>query len=308
MPKTPNTLPRVLEDWDGIRFFLAIHRAGSLSAAAATLGVTQPTCGRRLSALESAVGAQLFMRAPDGLRPTAEGTALLVAATQMEDAARNVALRAAATVAKLDGVVRIAMTELTALALGARALPILRERYPGIDIELVLADTPADILGREADVAIRWGPESFRPSPAKLVARKLGRVAWCLFGSDRYIALRGTPPRDGSDLDAHHVVVYPGASYPAAEWFTKARRNAVTAFTSANIVCNASGVNEGIGVGFFPKMVLRLHPSLRQLTNPIAWGWAWLVMHPDLRAVPRIRAVADVLTAHVRSDLEMLEN
>lgn len=293
---------KALEDWDDIRFFLAIQRAGSLSGAAATLGVTQPTCGRRLSALEKTLGTQLFSRAPDGLRVTAEGASLVTAATQMEEAARSLAFKAAATVEKLDGSVRVAMTEFTALAFGARIFPRLRERHPGIRIELVLADTNSDILGSEADIALRWRGEGFRPSPAKLVARKLGRIGWCVFGSERYLAKRGVPP-EPSDLVGHDVVLYPGGLHPGHEWLAKATAKAVPVLVSANMICNASAVSEGIGLGFFPRQIVRVEPSLRQLNQPVAWASAWLVMHPDLRRVPRIRAVADVLASAFRDEL-----
>lgn len=293
-----------LEDWDSIRFFLAIQRAGSLSGAASALGVTQPTCGRRLSALEAALGTQLFSRAPDGLRVTVEGAALVTAAIQMEDAARNLTRKAAASIDRLDGVVRIAMTEFTALAFGTRFLPVLRERHPGIRVELVLADTAADILSSEADVAIRWRGEGFRPSPAKVIARKLGRIAWSLFASERYLTRHGTPP-DPSDLSGHDVVLYPGGPHPGHEWLAKATRQSTSVVVSANMVCNAAAVREGVGIGFFPEPIVRIEPTLRALVQPVAWAWAWLVMHPDLKRVPRIRAVADVLTTALKEDLRV---
>ena len=295
-------LTRALEDWDAIRFFLAIHRTGSLSAAATTLGVTQPTCGRRLSALEEALGIRLFTRAPDGLHPTAEGTALVAVAARMEEAARDVSLRAAATVEDLAGVVRVAMTEFTALALVGPILPRLRRAHAGIRIELVLSDTPADILSREADIAIRWRGEGFLPTPAKVVARKLGRLGWSLFGADRYLSARGAP-RDPADLSGHDVVLYPTRAHPGHEWLARATRGAAPVLVSANLVCNAAAVAAGVGLGFFPRPIVRLEPTLRPLTPAVAHAWAWLVTHPDLRRVPRIRAVANLLAAGLREEL-----
>lgn len=291
-----------LEDWDAVRFFLAIQRAGSLSGAASALGVTQPTCGRRLSELETTLGTHLFTRTPAGLVLTAEGAALVGAASHMEDAARSVALRAAASVKKLDGVVRIAMTEFTSLAFATRILPVLRERYASIRIELVLSDTNADILSREADIAIRWRGEGFRPSPAKVVARKLGRLGWSLFGAESYLARRGVP-RDLNHLSGHDVVLYEGGGHPAREWLLDATRDSVVVLTSANMVCNAAAVHEGLGLGFFPTSIVRLYASLRQLTPAMGYGWAWLATHPDLRRVPRVRAVLEVLAASLREDL-----
>src|SRR5689334_18497161 len=107
-PTGRGALLRTIPSWDDVRFFLAIHRAGSLSAAAAPLGVTQPTCGRRLAALESTLGMRLFDRTPEGLRLTTDGAALLDAATAMEQSASDLALRAALGDRDLAGVVRIA--------------------------------------------------------------------------------------------------------------------------------------------------------------------------------------------------------
>jgi DNA-binding transcriptional LysR family regulator len=306
-PKKPKKekrerLMQALENWDDIRFFLAIQRAGSLSAAASALAVTQPTCGRRLSALEQALGIRLFDRAPDGLHLTTEGAALLDVATRMEENANDLALRATARVEKLDGVVRIAMTELTALVWFLRILPSMRERYPGIRIECVLADTPADILGREADFAIRWRREGFRPGPGKVIAKKLGRVGFALFGGERYLSIRGAP-KDVSHLAGHDVVLYEGSGYPGHDWMTSAVVGATLALTTPSIVCNLTAVSEGIGLGLFPEHVIRLQPTVRQLTQPVGWGWAWIVVHPDLQHVPRIRAVMDHVSAALRADL-----
>src|SRR5262245_36514547 len=112
-PKSPrqrSILPQRLESWDDVRFFLGIARAGSLSAAATPLGVTQPTCGRRLATLEEALGVRLFDRTPEGLSLTTGGKALLAAATAMEQGAHDFALRATVTDRELEGVVRIATT------------------------------------------------------------------------------------------------------------------------------------------------------------------------------------------------------
>src|ERR1700722_1338488 len=89
-----DALLRTIPSWDDVRFFLAIQRAGSLSAAAGPLAVTQPTCGRRLATLEASLGLRLFDRPPEGLRLTQEGATLLDSARTMEQCAHDLALRA----------------------------------------------------------------------------------------------------------------------------------------------------------------------------------------------------------------------
>jgi DNA-binding transcriptional LysR family regulator len=86
---------------------------------------------------------------------------------------------------------------------------------------------------------------------------------------------------------------------------TKATPEATVALVSSNMICNAAAVSQGVGLGLFPQQILRLEPALRQLTEPVGWGSAWLVMHPDLRRVPRIRAVADLLAEALREDLRV---
>lgn len=287
--------------WDDVRFFLAIHRAGSLSAAAGPLAVTQPTCGRRLAAFEASLGLRLFDRTPDGLRITAEGKTLLDAAGQMEQSARELALRATVTDRDLEGVVRIATTELFACAFLAGALQHVREKYPGIRIELVLSNAEADLLRREADVAVRFVPEGARPKPQTLAARRLGDEPFLLYGADSYLRRRGAPA-DPGDLADHEVVVYSGR-HPAAEWCARAFRRSTVALSAPSMQVTAAAIAAGLGVGVLPGRAARLFPLLRALSPVVARGTGWLIVHPGLRRVPRIRAVVDTLAAVYRADL-----
>jgi len=292
---------RPLRSWDDIRIFLAIHRAGSLSAAAGPLGVTQPTCGRRLAALERALGLRLFDRTPDGLSITTEGTTLLEAATAMEDKAHELALRVSATDAKFDGVVRIATTELFALAFLSGAVPEVRARYPGIRIELVISDEPTDLLRREADFAIRFGPSGYRPTPDTLIAQKVTTQPFALYAAESYLERRGAPA-DPNVLAGHDVVVYTRPTYAGRDWFMQAIQGATIALLTPSMAVAATAVARGCGLGFLPRLGAREHASLRRLTGAIASANGWFVVHPDLRRVPRIRAVMDATAALLRAD------
>jgi DNA-binding transcriptional LysR family regulator len=304
-PSTENRSPRVsrpreITSWDDVRFFLAIHRAGSLSRAAIPLEVTQPTCGRRLAAFEASLGLRLFDRTPDGLRITNEGKALLEAATRMEQTAQDLALRASVTDRDLEGVVRIATTELFACSFLVEALRHVREKHPGIRVELVLSNTETDLLRREADIALRFGPEAARPKPETLVARRLGDEPFLLYGADAYLRRRGAPD-DPDDLSEHEVVVYSGR-HPAADWCARAFRGSTVALSAPSMQVAGAAMSAGLGLGVFPKRAARLFPLLRSLSPVVAQGAGWLMVHPDLRHVPRFRVVADLLVAIYRSD------
>ncbi len=285
--------------WDDVRFFLAIHRAGSLSAAAGPLKVTQPTCGRRLAALEASLGLRLFARTPDGLRITADGKTLLEAATRMEQSAQDLALRATVRDRDLEGVVRIATTELFACSFLVDALRHARETYPGIRVELVLSNTETDLLRREADIAIRFGPEGSRPKPSALVARRLGDEPFLLYGTDTYLRRRGAPA-DPNDLADHDIVVYAGR-HPAAGWCARAFARSTVALSAPSMQVTGAAIAAGLGLGVLPKRAALLFPPLRPLSPVVAYGTGWLIVHPDLRHVPRIRVVVDTLASIYRA-------
>lgn len=303
-PRTKRTrheaLLRTIPSWDDVRFFLAIHRAGSLSAAAGPLEVTQPTCGRRLAALEASLKLRLFERTPEGLRLTAEGATLLEAATAMEQSAHDLALRATVKDGDLEGVVRIGTTELFACSFLVGALPEVRKNHPGIGVELVLSNDETDLLRREADIAIRFRPQGRRPTPEVLVAQRLGDEPFMLYGVDSYLRRRGVPA-DPEVLRDHDVVVYSGR-HPASEWCARAFRGATVALSAPSMLVTGTAIAAGLGLGVIPRRAARLFPELRPISPVVAHGTGWIVVHPDLRHVPRIRVVADTLTAIFRSD------
>lgn len=289
-----------IPSWDDVRFFLAIHRAGSLSAAAGPLRVTQPTCGRRLAALEASLGLRLFDRTPDGLRITPDGETLLQAASNMEQSAQDLALRATVRDRDLEGVVRIATTELFACAFLIGALRQTRERYPGVRVELVLSNAETDLLRRDADIALRFGPEGSRPKPPALVAQRLGNEPFLLYGTDMYLGRRGAPA-DPNDLTDHDIVVYTGR-HPAADWCARAFARATVVVAAPSMQVTGAAIAAGLGLGVLPKRAARLFPTLRALSPVVAHGTGWLVVHPELRRVPRIRVVIDTLAAIYRAD------
>jgi len=295
-----NPLLRAIPSWDDVRFFLAIHRAGSLSKAAGPLEVTQPTCGRRLKALETALGLRLFDRTPDGLQVTADGRSLLEAATRMERSAGDLALRASRRDRELEGVVRVATTELFACSFLVGALRQVRERYPDIAVELVLSNIDTDLLRREADIAVRFGRAGSRPSPPALVAKKLGDEPFCLYGAEAYLHRRGAPA-DPNDLSGHDIVVYAGR-HPASEWCARAFARATVALSAPSMQVSGAAIAAGVGLGVLPKRAARLFPAVSALSPAVAFGTGWLCVHPDLRQVPRVRAVVDTLAALYRAD------
>jgi len=248
--------------------------------------------------LEKALGARLFDRTPEGLRLTDEGAALVDAAEAMEEGARALALKAARRDRELEGVVRIATTELLAVSFLVDALVGVRERFPGIRFELVVSNEESDLLRREADLALRFGPEGTRPRPDLLVAQKLGDEPFELYGTDAYLARRGAPAEPAA-LSGHDVVVYSGR-HPASSWCAGAFRGANVVVAVPSMLVSSAAIAAGLGLGVLPRRAARRFPQLHSLSPVIARGTGWIVVHPDLRSVPRIRVVADALAVIFR--------
>jgi DNA-binding transcriptional LysR family regulator len=277
--------------WDDARFFLAVHRARSLSAAGRALGVNQSTVGRRVAALEEALGARLFFQTPDGYVLAPAGERMLARAERMEDEALAIARELSGDEGKLTGTVRVTAPD----AFGARVItPLLAEfvrRYPEIELELVADNRALSLSKREADLAVRVG----KPSEPSLIVRRLAAFAQAIYASKRYVAERGKPR--GLDFDGHDFVDLEPPSAREAVWVAQHARRARVVFTSNATLSQLAAVQEGLGLGVLPCYLGDTDPNLVRVCPPIAAvsRELWLVLHRDLQHAARIRACAEFL-------------
>jgi DNA-binding transcriptional LysR family regulator len=142
--------------WDDVRFFLAVARAGSLSGAGRAMGVGHVTVGRRITLLEKQLGVTLLNRTPDGFVTTSAGDAILRQCAAMESAAADLERIVGGSDALLAGSVRVTTTEGLAYQLVAPAIAALRETHPELRIDLLVGARSLDIARREADLAVRF--------------------------------------------------------------------------------------------------------------------------------------------------------
>ena len=189
--------------WELYRSFLGVLREGSLSGAARALGITQPTAGRHVAALEKALGVVLFTRSQTGLLPTEVALSLRAHAEAMESTAASLERAASSQGEGVRGVVRVSASEVVSVEVLPPIVARLREAHPALKVELVSTNRVQDLLQREADIAVRM----VRPRQEQLLARRIGNIELGFHAHRDYLARHGTP-RKLEELAAHSVIGY----------------------------------------------------------------------------------------------------
>lgn len=291
--------------WDDVRFFLAVARAGSLSGAARALGVGHVTVGRRIALLEKRLGVTLLNRTPDGFATTSAGQAILRECAAMESAAMDLERIVAGRDALIAGAVRVTTTEPLAYQFVAPAIAGLHEAHPELRVDLITGVRSLDIGRREADLAIRFA----RPSASDLVCRKLGEVGFSLYASKRYLASAGVPKR-GEGLAGFDLITFTGAPAATSPFFMgESLEGARVALRCNNpliqvraAACNAGIVEAACFLGDASSDLVRVWPD-----EAPARRAAWLIMHQDMQRAARIKAVSSVITEAFRRQRRILE-
>ena len=287
-------MSRADPNWETYRSFLAVMTEGSLSAAARRLALTQPTIGRHIDQLEEDLGVSLFTRSQTGLLPTQAARELLPHAQAMSSAADALVRASSGAETEERGTVRLTAS----VMIGGEVLPPIltafREKHPGIAIELVLSDVTADLLRRDADIAVRM----VQPKQEALVAKKIGRVALGLFAHRRYLQRHGSP-RKLDDVPQHSLI-----GFDQETAVVRALRNKGLKLTRDmfSLRCDAdlaqmAALRAGYGLGVCQLGIARRDTNMVQVLAS-EFGFEidmWLVMHKDLRNVRRMRLLFDHL-------------
>jgi DNA-binding transcriptional LysR family regulator len=278
-------------DWEDLRVFVALARAGSLSAAARTLKVSHATVGRRIAALEDTLGRALFDRRASGYVLTAEGAAVLELAAGMDERALTI-LRRAGREAGLTGTVRLTATEMLADRFLIPRLAQFHRRHPGIDLEVLSDPRSLSLAKREADVAVRLA----RPQAGELFTRRLAVMAYGV-----YVA-------PGGDTSAWVGYDDSFAYLPEAQWLARHAAGARVALRANGLPAQLAALRAGFGKALVPRWFAEEEGGLVALPPPAPppLREAWLVVHRDLKDVPRVRALIDAVVAAFEAEQERL--
>ena len=285
-------------DWNRARAFFVTAEEGSLSAAARALGMTQPTLGRQVSALEEELGVTLFERAGRGLELTPSGMDLVEHVRAMADAANQLSLTATGQSESLEGNVCITATDVMAGFVLPAIIKKLRRIEPGIEIELIATNSSSDLKRREADIAIR----AFRPTQPDLIARKIGDVTAQLYATPDYLDELGNPSTPEQFSNADFV------GFDRSDLVINAMSERGFKLTQKNFPVTTEShlvhwelVKQGVAIGIMPLEMGDAEPQVKRVLPNMEPFKAetWLVAHRELRTSRRIRTVFDFLAAEL---------
>jgi DNA-binding transcriptional LysR family regulator len=282
-----------MPDWEGLRIFLALSRARTVAAAARKLGIDETTVARRLTRLETEIGAALIERGRGGLALTAAGEAVRAAAEQMESAALTAERRALGADQQLSGRVRVTAPEILGRYFVLPALQAVHKRHPGIELEMISTIARLDVTRREADVAIR----TVRPTEPALVARKLARMAVAPYvrrGRKRPAQLAAVSYLEGMRLPLRNV------EDRIPDGRVALRTNSIATVFEA--------VRLGWGAGDLPCFVGDATPELERAfpnEKPESLD-VWLIVHADVQRTSRVRTLVEELARVFREGAGVL--
>jgi DNA-binding transcriptional LysR family regulator len=288
-------------EWSDLQTFAAVCERGSIGAAAQALGVNHSTVLRRVANLERTLEVRLFDRLPRGYVLTAHGHELAASvdgvAGQLDAAQRRVT---GADLA-LSGVIRLTAPDTLVQALLLPLLAQFQQRHPQVRLEVVASSEFLNLTQREADVAVRG---SNRP-PDNLVGRRAGTIRTALYASRAYLDALGPDPRDADHRWVGHDASL--AHLQSAKWMHKHVPAERVVLRVDSLVALADAVAAGFGVGWLLCPLADARPGLEQLQPPPDEldTQVWVLTHPDLRGVARIRALTGFLHDALAADARL---
>ena len=282
-------------DWHDLQLFLAVANAGGLASAVGTTGLSPPTLGRRMTALEQSLDCALFVRHQGGYELTADGEQLLERVQYMQEASASVTRwqeqRDQRTIIKI-----------TAGAWTSRFVAQNFASLPkGMSFRLMPDNHFFDLRRREAHLAIR----NRRPSQQGLAIQKLGRVAFAIYGVPQLAKADDDRPEIEELLLAYPWITYEpeGAPIPSTLWLReRLPKPPALSCSSPTLVLDAALA--GVGLCVIPCFIGDLEPRLKRYSGPIEdlTHVPWLVSHNEDRHLKAVRqtsrALHKIIVAH----------
>ncbi|MEL7013141.1 MAG: LysR family transcriptional regulator [Pseudomonadota bacterium] len=284
-----------MDHWTEIYAALCVAKSGTVSKAAETLGVHRATINRHIDALETGLGAKLFLRHRRGYELTDTGKEFLAVATRAHDTLEDFFGRVRVQNAEIEGeIVVTTLSPLTELILPG--VLEFRRRYPRTRVSVNTGDTLAKLEKAEAHVALRVGP---KPTHDDYVVQPFCTLKFTLFAHHSYLDRQGMPEFD--DLTGHLFVgnADPASRAPFEAWLGRNIPADQVVLTSSNARVLETAIFNGEGIGFMPVGYAKQFPELTAVVPPKR-SWrvqSWLVTHMDVHRSDKIQSMLACLKA-----------
>ncbi|WP_158813440.1 LysR family transcriptional regulator [Methylocapsa sp. S129] len=276
-------------EWGDLRVFLAVAREGTLGAAARRLGQTQPTMGRRLRALEAAVGQVLFQRTGEGFVLTDEGASVLGHAERVEEEVLAFQRELIGQEAQLEGMLRLSSSDWFGTFMLAPVLAEFGRRHPKVCVELLTDARLFSLPRREADMVFRIKPFD----EPEVISRRLMHISYALYG-----LAETERPRLGDGTGSRVITMDTAFSeMPDAVWLKRLLPNAIVACRSNNREVQAQLCANGAGLAVLPRPLGDATPNIVALAldEPPPGRDTFVGYHRDLRRLARMRELLDLV-------------
>ncbi len=292
-------------DWDDLRFFLAVARHRTLAAAARHLQVTQSTVSRRIASMQDGMGVRLLNRTAEGYMPTLAGESIRAHVERVEAEALSVERAVAGHDVRLEGLVRVSSSQLLTSHLLAPSFAALQSFHNSILIEALPEMTGAPLTNWEADIVVRL--RQFENQD--LVVRKIGEIAFGLYGCLAYFTRHGEPDL-GEGCPGHQLITLLDDQDLSAQagWLTERAGRARVALRADSYETQHWAAYCSGGLALLPRFRADTEPALRRVETPtpVPTAEIWLGVHRQTRQVPRVRVVLDLIAEAVRSRAPIL--
>jgi DNA-binding transcriptional LysR family regulator len=285
-------------EWDLLRLFLAVARAGKLTAGARQLRIDHSTLSRRLAALEQALGAKLFNHSVTGYSLTPQGEQLLMRAEAIESSVFALDREFGQT-SRVSGTVRIGAPDGFGTTVIAPAIGKLATAHPDLGIELVATPRAFSLSKREADIAIALA----RPPRGRLHGRKLTDFEVGVYAAKAEPALWRTIEKP-SDFEGLPFIGYIEDQIyaPELEFLQEISKSIVPRIRSSTLIAQWQATTTGAGLGVLPCFIAESDERLvRILAHEVAIKRSlWMIVHSDMRDTARVQVTCEFIANEIR--------
>lgn len=277
-------------DWNSLKVFIAITHHKTLIGAAVSLGMSHSTVYRRLNDFEAQVG-RLFERLNGSYELTELGDNMLIHAQRITNSFDDIERHIAGKDKQLKGIVKITAPSSFSYNYLPKHLSAFHQLYPNIQIELLVTNLELNMTNRHADIAIRVTAAP----PEHLVGREVCRIKWGVYASKEYISSYGKPV-SLKDFVNHRLIGAAGSlrSHRVFSWLDSNYAFNISQRTD-DLVAMSRLAQSSLGVALLPddlasNGIERIFTFEQERDNQL-----WILTHPDLRKVERIKVVMKFL-------------